>query len=327
MQDRKYADVSCADFEAQYDAHLVQVRGLSRSTRNIHGLVVRKLLTATFPSGRIIWRDFHFQDVVRFVSGEFRRLHSRETQRAWLMVLRSVLRYLAEEGHIAAGWDAALPPIANPRHAQLPRGLSEDQVGALRRASEGKSRRDLRNRALLLLFLRLGLRTEEVAALLPGDIDWKNATVKIRSAKTYRERTLPLPRDVGEALVAYLRTLRARPRRLFDPTRKAPIGSPRRPEQRYEVYVRNCMWYLFQCAGIRNHGPHSLRHTLATGMVNSGATFKAVSDTLGHKSITTTLIYAKLDLKALMQVALPWPSAPSTNPPRRTRGSRPGGAR
>ena len=67
------------------------------------------------------------------------------------------------------------------------------------------------------------------------------------------------------------------------------------------------MIYLFQCAGIRNRGAHALRHTLATGMVNSGVSFKAVSDMLGHKSITTTLIYAKLDLKALMQVALPWP--------------------
>jgi site-specific recombinase XerD len=307
MQDRKHTGVSCGDFEAQYDSYLVRVRGLSRSTRCIHRLVVHKLLTATFPSGRIRWRHFRFRDVVRFVTSEFRRLHSRETQRTWLMVLRSVLRYLAGEGRISAGWDAALPPIANPQHAQLPRGLSEDQVGALWRASEGKSRRALRNRALLLLFLRLGLRTEEVAALLPGDIDWKSGTVKIRSAKTYRERTLPLPQDVGEALVAYLRSLRTRPRRVFDPTRKAPVGSPRCLQQRYEVYVRNCMIYLFQCAGIRNRGAHALRHTLATGMVNGGVTFKAVSDMLGHKSITTTLIYAKLDLKVLMQVALPWP--------------------
>jgi len=165
MQDRKYARVRCGDFETQYDTHLVRVRGLSQSTRNLHRLVVHKLLTATFPSGHIRWRDFRFRDVVRFATGEFRRLHSRETQRAWLMVLRSVLRYLAEERCISAGWDAALPPIANPQHAQLPRGLSEDQVRALWKASEGKSRRALRNRALLLLFLRLGLRTEEVAAL------------------------------------------------------------------------------------------------------------------------------------------------------------------
>lgn len=74
----------------------------------------------------------------------------------------------------------------------------------------------MRSRALLLLFLRLGLRPEEVAALVPGDIDWKNGTVKIRSAKIYRELTLPFPQDAGEALVAYLRSLRTRPRRLFD---------------------------------------------------------------------------------------------------------------
>ena len=113
MQDRKYADVSFGDFKTQYDAHLLQVRGLSQSTRKVHRLVVHKLLTTAFPSGRIIWSDFHFQRVVRFVTCEFRRLHNRETQRTWLMVLRSVLRYLPQEGQIAAGWDAALPPIAN----------------------------------------------------------------------------------------------------------------------------------------------------------------------------------------------------------------------
>jgi site-specific recombinase XerD len=308
MQDRNDVRVSLVAFEARYDAHLLHVRGLSQSTRNIHRFVVHKLLSSVFPAGRISWRNFHFSDVVRFVTGEFRRLHNRETQRVWLMVLRSLLRYLADEEHISVGWDVALPSIANPQHARLPRGLTEDQVRALWAASEGKGRRALRNRALLLLFLRLGLRSEEVAVLLPGDIDWNSGTVKIRSAKTYKERTLPLPQDVGEALVAYLRSLRTRPRHLFDPTRKAPVGSPRRPEQRYEVYVKNCMYYLFQCAGIRNRGPHALRHTLATAMVNNGATFKAVSDMLGHKSITTTLIYAKLDLKSLAQVALPWPS-------------------
>lgn len=302
MQDRNDSGIALGDFEVQYDVHLLKIRGLSRSTRVLHRLVIHKLLSAVFPSGSICWSDFHFGDVVRFVTSEFRRLHSRGTQRVWLTVLRSLLRHLAENERIPRGWDTALPAIANPQHAQLPRRLTTEQVHALCRASAGSRPRDLRNRALLLLFLRLGLRAEEVAALVPGDIDWKNGSLKVHSAKTYRDRTLPLPRDVGEALVAYLRSLRQRPRRLFDPTRKPPIA-----EQRYEAYVKNCMDYLFQCAGIRNRSPHSLRHTLATEMVSNGATFKAVADVLGHKSITTTLIYAKLDLKALMQVALPWP--------------------
>lgn len=302
MQDQNARRISIADFETQYDVHLLRVRGLSRSTRSLHRLVLHKLLLFCFPSKRVRWRSFHFDDVVRFITTEFRRIHNRETQRAWLMVLRSVLRYLAEERHIQRGWDAALPSVANRQHAHLPRGLTQQQVHALLSATAGRKSRDLRNRAILLLLLRLGLRCEEVAGLSPGDIDWKNGYLKIHSAKTSCERTLPLPQDVGQALVLYLRSLRARPKKLFDPTRKPPI-----PEQRYEVYVKNCMYYLFECAGIRNRGPHSLRHTLATEMVRSGATFKAVSDVLGHKSITTTLIYAKLDLKALMQVALPWP--------------------
>ena len=115
MQDRKHRGVRCGDFEAQYDTYLVRVRGLSRSTRCTHRLVVHKLLITTFPSGHIRWRDFRFRDVVRFVTSEFQRLPSRATQRVWLMVLRSLLRYLAEEELISAGWDAALPPIANPQ--------------------------------------------------------------------------------------------------------------------------------------------------------------------------------------------------------------------
>ena len=302
MQDRSIIVVSLSDCVAEYDAHLLKLRGLSKSTRRLHRHVVHRLLSSSFPAGRFFWHEFYFSAVARFVASEFRRLQSRATQQVWLMVLRSFLRYLAAEGHIPGGWDAALPGIANRQHAQLPRGLTPQQISALWTASEGLKPRDLHNRALFLLFLRLGLRTEEVAALLPSDIDWRNGTLKVRSAKTCRVRTLPLAQDVGEALVVYLRSLPTRPLRLFDPTRKPPV-----PEQRYEVYVKNCIYYLLRCAGIRDRGPHSLRHTLATEMVGKGATFKAVSDVLGHKSITTTLVYAKLDLMALMQVALPWP--------------------
>ena len=168
------------------------------------------LMRSSFPSGHIAWSEFCFGDVVKFVTTEFQRLTSRATQRVWLMVLRSFLRYLATEGHIPGGWDAALPSIANRQHVELPRGLTRQQVGALWTASEGSKPRDLRNRALFLLFLRLGLRTEEVANLVPGDIDWRTGTLKVRSAKTSRVRSLPLAQDVGEALVAYLRSLRYR---------------------------------------------------------------------------------------------------------------------
>jgi site-specific recombinase XerD len=145
MPDRSPVVISLSDCVAQYDAHLLKIRGLSKSTRNLHRHVVHMLLCSSFPSGHIAWSEFCFGDVVRFVTAEFQRLTSRATQRVWLMVLRSFLRYLAAEGHITGGWDAALPSVANRQHAQLPRGLTQQQVGALWTASEGSKPRDLRN--------------------------------------------------------------------------------------------------------------------------------------------------------------------------------------
>jgi site-specific recombinase XerD len=92
-------------------------------------------------------------------------LHHRESQRVWLMVLRSLLRFLAQRGHIPEGWDSVLPGIGNYQHARLPRCLSPEQGRSLFRASAGSKIRNLRDRALLLLFLRLGLRLGEVAHL------------------------------------------------------------------------------------------------------------------------------------------------------------------
>jgi integrase len=238
---------------------------------------------------------------VDFLKGEFTRLSSRETQRAWLTILRSVLRYLSEAGQIPKGWEGALPKVANHIYSRLPKNLSKEQVKALRAVCLGEKPRHFRNRVLLLLFLRLGLRVQEVAGLTPSDIDWKNGYLKVRCTKTYNDRILPLPQDVGRALVAHLRKCRSHPERIFE-----PLGPPFTAERSY-THVLNSIRYVFGLAGINDRGAHSLRHTAATEMVNAGASFKDVADVLGHKSITTTFIYAKLDMKSLMRVALPWP--------------------
>jgi site-specific recombinase XerD len=292
---------SIPDFCLQYGDYLFRVRGLAASTRKLHRHVVHRFLTFRFPDGKIIVSDLRFSDLVDFLKEEFARLSSRETQRAWLMILRSVLRYLSEAGQIPKGWEGALPKVANHSYARLPKNLSQDQANALRAACRGEKQRHFRNRALLLLFLRLGLRVQEVAGLTPSDIDWENGYLKVRCTKTYNDRILPLPQDVGRALVAHLRKCRSHPERIFEPLR------PPFTAERSYTHVLNSIRYVFGLAGINDRGAHSLRHTAATEMVNAGASFKDVADVLGHKSITTTFIYAKLDMKSLMRVALPWP--------------------
>jgi len=301
MRQPAVASCSVAQFCSDYDDYLCRLRGLSASTRKLHCYVVHRFLSLQFSDERIKWGQLRFTDVVDFLRDEFARLTSRDTQRAWLMVLRSVLRYLAGSGRIPQGWDAALPKITSYSQARLPKTLTNEQVHALFSACRGKKRRHRRYLALLLLCLRLGLRVQEVANLAPGDIDWKNGCLRVRCTKTYNDRVLPFPQDVGDALVTHLRNCREHPTRVFEPLR------PPCTAQRCYIHVLNSIRYLFSLAGVTDRGTHSLRHTAATEMVNSGASFKEVADVLGHRSIATTFIYAKLNLKSLREVALPWP--------------------
>jgi site-specific recombinase XerD len=286
----------------QYDEYLSRVRGAAPSTRRIQGLVADRFLTWRFPEGGITWADLRFGHCAAFISQEFARLPNHHTQRTWLVALRRFLRYVAEElGVIPDAWVAALPRIANRRHASVPRHLSATQVHSLFDACRKPTARHVRDRALLLLFLRLGLRREEVAHLLARDIDWRAGVLDIRSTKTRQDRHLPLADEVGQALAAHLGYCRPHPVRVFEP-RRPPFTA----ERSYD-YVGNTMRALLARAGIVDRGVHALRHTAATMMVNNGVTFKEVADILGHRSITTTLIYAKLDFASLQQVALPWP--------------------
>ena len=300
MQHAPIEEITIDEFQADYDSHLLN-RGLSHQTVKLHRLVLRSFFLWRFPTRCIRLDEIRFDDLVQFLAHEFRRLRHRESQRVWLMVLRSLSRFLAERGHIPEGWGSALPGIGSYQHARLPRHLSAKQVRSLFAVSAGGKPRNLRDRALLLLFLRLGLRLGEVANLLLGDIDWRNGTLTVRGSKSHRDRVLPLPHDVGRALVAHLRIQREKSEHIFHPLR------PPFNEERRRLHVLNSQRYLFQAAGITDRGSHSLRHTLATRLVSRGASFKAVADVLGHKSVTTTMIYVKLDLQALKQVALSWP--------------------
>jgi site-specific recombinase XerD len=278
---------SIAAFTSQYEQYLLRVRGSAASTRKIHRLVAHRFLACRFPDGVITWSDLSFGDCAAFIRKEFARLPSHDTQRTWLVVLRSLLRYLADEvGIIPRGWDAALPKIANRRHAHLPRQLSATQVRHLFDACQKDTSRHLRDRALLLVLLRLGLRREEVANLTVRDINWRNGLLHIRSTKTHQDRDLPLPEDVGRALVAHLRHQRPHPVRVFEP-RQPPFTAARSYD-----HVGNTVRSLLMRAGVVDRGVHALRHTAATAMVNGGASFKDAADVLGHRSLATTLIYA-----------------------------------
>lgn len=187
-----------------------------------------------------------------------------------------------------------------PRH--LPAADVERVVAV---ALDGSGRKGLRNHAILLLLARTGLRAHEVTQLSLDDINWTEGTICIRSQKTRTERKLPLAHDVGEALSDYLK--HGRPACLFRTIFLRAIP-PFDPFTGSAAVCRIARRALTR-AGILNTpaAAHLFRHSAANGMLRGGATFKDIADVLGHASITSTAIYAKLDIAALSRVAIQWP--------------------
>jgi len=155
----------------------------------------------------------------------------------------------------------------------------------------------------------LGLRPGEVADLCLEDLDWRTGVVHLRSRKTGRGATLPLPREAGRALVAYLRHDRptTESRRVFVQHLGIRRGTPLSSTAISEVVARALRRAHIEAPLA---GAYLFRHTLASRLVRKGASLKEVADFLGHRSLDTTTIYAKLDLPALREVALPWPEVP-----------------
>jgi site-specific recombinase XerD len=158
---------------------------------------------------------------------------------------------------------------------------------------------------MLLLLARLGLRAGEVVRLQLDDIDWRAGNVLIRAGKNRRERVLPLPQDVGEAAVRYLKE--GRP---TSPHRQTFLNlCPPHEPLSSSVVLTGVAQDVLRQAGVVSHRPgaYVFRHTIATHMVWRGTTFKEIADVLGHRSLESTTIYAKLDLPSLAQVAIAWP--------------------
>jgi site-specific recombinase XerD len=288
---------------AEYDAHLDQVVGLALSTRKIYRPFARRFITTCFGSAAPDWSALTASMITAFVTQEAAARQGPDRQKP-AVVVRSFLRFLIFRGEIMPGLETAAPIPPRWRHAALPSHLSPEEVDRVLATHQDGRGLSLRNRAMILLLARLGLRAQEVVALCLDDIDWTEGWLHIRPGKTHQARSLPLPQEVGQALVAYLRD--DRPQR----DHRQVFLQCRPP---FQPLTRSAVWAIvqqaFQHAGIAprpRRGSHIFRHTLASRLVNQGATFKDVADILGHRSLQTTGIYAKLDLQALQAVALPW---------------------
>lgn len=219
--------------------------------------------------------------------------------------LRMFLRFLIAEGKCSANLYAAIPVLAHWRLSSLPRYLQPEEVERIISSCDPNSPVGRRDRAILLLLARMGLRAGDIVQLRLGDIDWEGATIQV-SGKGRRETRLPLTREVGWALVAYLQDGRPRTETnvLFVRSR-APFRAFA-SHSAVSVIVERAMQRADVTCQSRG-AAHVLRHSAASSMLRQGASLQDVADILRHHSIETTQIYAKVDVSALRQIAQPWP--------------------
>ncbi len=219
--------------------------------------------------------------------------------------LRAFLRFLIANGECAAGLDACIPSLAHWRLSALPRYIQPEEVERVIASCSATSAAGIRDRAILLLIARVGLRAGDILRLGINDLDWKEATIRV-VGKGRRQTLLPMTQEVGNAIVDYLKNAR---RPIGDDTlfirSRAPFG-PFASHCAISVIVEQAM----RRAGVRcpsRGAAHVLRHSVASSMLRQGASLQEIAGVLRHRSIATTEIYAKVDVLALREIAQPWP--------------------
>lgn len=285
----------------RYRRYLIGERALTPAVVRDYVDSVRPLLAGRGDHDSIDLSAMDTADITAFVVGQCHRLAAKTAQRM-TSALRSFLRFLAVEGLVDAALVAAVPKVAH-RPDHLPRALAAVNVAAMVASCDTGTVNGLRDRAVLLLLSRLGLRAGEVAGLGLDDIDWRGGLITVRG-KGNRTDALPLPPDVGEAIVDYLRS--GRPADVSSRSLFVRVKAPHRG------LTSSGITQAVAAAGLRaglqeTVYAHRLRHSAGTAMLAAGASLAEIGQVLRHRRALTTAGYARVDIDALRTLARPWP--------------------
>ena len=285
---------------AEFQDFLRQHRGISERTIDRHGRMVMRLL----PNLGDDPGTYDAELIRRAIVTEAGR-SSRPYVKTMMTALRCYLRFLAANGACRPGLDRAVPAVPQWRLSALPRYLAVADVERLIASCDLSKSHGIRDKAILLLLARLGLRAGDILGMRLDDIGWNEGTLRVRG-KGRQEVQLPLPQDAGDALLDYLE--KARPvvdyDRIF-----LRSSAPYRPFAA-PCAISDVVRLALTRARITDppsRGGNLLRHSTATAMLRGGATLDAIGSVLRHRSPNTTAHYAKVDVAMLLRIAQPWP--------------------
>jgi site-specific recombinase XerD len=303
--DVAYIASPAVDLATAYQCHLRQQQGLADSSIARYGRVVQQFLAERFGDAEVELRAVQAGDVVEFVRRQAQRLRPPATK-CIVNAMRSFLRYAQFRGDVTPELVAAVPAVATwTTMPDLPKAIASEHAQRAIDSCDLGTAIGLRDRAVLLILARLGLRAREIIALQLDDCDWDRGQLRV-SGKGGRVGVLPMPVDVGEAIAAYLERGRPRceDRHLF-----LRSTAPVRGLQPGGDGVGSIVRYALERANVDapHRGSHQFRHALAVRLLRGGASLPEIGEVLRHRSPQSTSIYARVDLEALRPLALRWP--------------------
>lgn len=292
--------------------YLIDIRGYVMSSAMKCVNISKSLIQAISINGQEPeWSRIDARQIHAYIQGRGERIsvHSMGVEATCIRTFFKYLEYCGIEVN---------PSIFSLRitsqrqgNALIPKIFSSEELDRARNFYATECERDVRNKAIVLSLIELGLRTSEVAGMMLDDIHWKSGYLTVRSSKTHSERVLPLPDELGKSYEKYI--LKYRPKsksnQLFLRTGRNS-GQAITTEQ-----VRRIVRYMMNKTGLSSFwvGAHAFRRTLGSRLFNAGNGLKSVADMLGHDSVISTTAYAKVDIEGLRSIAVDWPSFQGDN--------------
>ena len=306
---KKKAPTPLDRLQTEYESYLCDQRGLTDATIYHCVSFLKRFMAFRFGDTLSNLDDITPHDVVDFL----RKLRGGTAPRdkTGPSHLRNLFRFLFWSGKTKRDLAASIPRVRQPAMSTLPRYLKPDEVDKLLDATWAATPVGRRNYAMLMVLARLGLRAPEAIAIQLDDIDWRAGTILIR-VKGKRHDRMPLPDDVGKAIVDYIKNGRRGPSRTLFVSHTPPF----RPFVDAQI-LNTALKQAFKETGLKSPqkyvGSHLLRHSLATDMLRKGASLDEIGDVLRHRSRMSTTIYARHDVDGLRSIARAWPKEQRTS--------------
>lgn len=281
--------------------YLCNTRGLAPRTINDYCKHIKYFLCTQSKGSKIHIGHIRPKDIIEFILEDSRNKGASHAQHLTFS-LRSFFRFLIQTQQLKEDLEKFVPSVAYRKKYPYPQVLSSDEIKKLLQSCDRNCPAGVRDYAILMLLVNLGLRASEVCNLDLADINWDNGEIIIRGKGT--EARFPIFKELGKALVAYLKHGRpiCESSKLFIRLRRPLQG-----------FTTNCVRALLRSAFKRANlnpqikGTHSLRHAFAMHLLDQGSSFAEIAIVLRHKDIGSTAIYARANFDKLRTIALPWP--------------------